>query len=250
MLLATRGSSNNVTDQASCDIAAQIIFDAARCDQNNVCYTGSVFPGQAITSIKSFFINGECNIIVDNASCSTISDNLENIAPCYIDINQLLANGGNPGDCHDVRIASLPAVDGTLTIPVTPAQTNGITFTCGADNAINYNYINFDVSYQSSIDQSYLTFTPKTTVNPNSPLILGNGVNNDGSENFPLNVTDLNTQGLNFFLNPICGTDHLGRDIMKTSLDDVSSCCHLLTSNYFHPGSHTIGTFGPNSLHI
>ena len=101
----------------------------------------------------------------------------------------------------------------------TPLQ--DIVFTCPSDQSINYNYTNFDVSFENNCfntDKSYLIFTPKSTSTGTQHL--GNSVNGDGSVNSPFAITHIDKQKGDFYIEPVCDTDG-SSPILLSVLDNV-----------------------------
>jgi hypothetical protein len=107
-------------------------------------------------------------------------------------------------------------------IPPTPGTTQGITFTCGTDSSINYSYNNFDVTLQNSCanhDQSFLLFTPQASATGDQSL--GGSTNTDNSINLPFHINNIQSQNGDFYIEPFCDTDGMGRDILVSVLDNT-----------------------------
>ncbi len=193
---------NNCVDrvsQAGCDA-----------DINNFY---SLFENYAIVSSVSEVTNTYsgvgggtgCHMVISGYECSAL--NFANPTGNVYFQN----SSGNP----------ITATSATTTLP-TPGTTQGITFTCGTDSSINYAYNNFDVTLQNSCanhDQSFLLFTPQASATGDQSL--GGSTNTDNSINLPFHINNIQSQNGDFYIEPFCDTDGMGRDILVSVLDNT-----------------------------
>ena len=113
--------------------------------------------------------------------------------------------------------------NGSITIGTSiPAHTLGIDFTCGTNNDIQYNYKNFDVSFENSCsnnEKSYLIFTPKANIDGKQSL--GGSTNGDGSINSPFTITHIENQNGDFYIESVCDVDSNSKPVLLSVLDNV-----------------------------
>ena len=183
-----------------------------------------------LTGINGYF-NDFTNII-NNLPEINISDNTNAFHGHNSDTGKYYCKFTIPGyTCDQLRFSANNGyhfVD-SFNNPITSTSgsistgiTEGITFTCGSNNDIKYNYNYFDVSFQNSCsntDKSFLIFTPKST--STGIQHLGNSINGDGSINSPFTITHIENQNGDFYIEPICDVDGNNKPVLLSVLDNV-----------------------------
>jgi hypothetical protein len=126
----------------------------------------------------------------------------------------------NGSNAVNTNIIYSSIADGSVTVPEVPSS--DVVFTCGSNSNILFNHNAFNVTLQNSCanhDQSFLLFTPQASATGDQSL--GGSTNTDNSINLPFHINNIQSQNGDFYIEPFCDTDGMGRDILVSVLDNT-----------------------------
>ena len=234
-----------VNSAVTCNSVAQLIQNASCKSANNCLANGNLTIDQlenitisnstntAISSISAIYQNNTCKVVVTDNDCKNLNAQISN-SEVYCALDQINCNDGYcPGgySCfllqddgenrNNNQVIHSFVADGSISTSTSSSHIEGITFTCQANQSIQYNYSNFDVSFSNSCsnsDKSYLIFIPKSTSTGTQSL--GNSINEDGPINSPFIIANIENQNGDFYIEPICDTDGT-HPILLSVLDNV-----------------------------